>query len=163
MLRAELLELIAGNENSQVEFKRDDCRPDQIAREMSALMNFRGGVILLGVEDDGVVSGLTRSAREAEAWVMNIARTNLQPAETPAWSTTTLPGDKVVGVVELAAGSPGKPYKAKRGNAWVTFTRAGSQSREATREEEARLYQAAGLVHLRNARHPRLEYREPRP
>ncbi len=147
MLRAELLELIAANENSRVEFKRDDCRPDQIAREMSALMNFEGGVILLGVEDDGVVSGLTRSPKEAEEWVMNIARTNLQPAETPAWSTTTMPGDRVVGVVELAAGGPGKPYKAKRGNAWATFTRAGGQSREATREEEARLYQAARLVH----------------
>lgn len=146
MLRAELLELIAANENSRVEFKRDDCRPDQIAREMSALMNFEGGVILLGVEDDGVVSGLTRSVQEAEEWVMNIARTNLQPAETPAWSATTMPDNKVVGVVELRADSPGKPYKAKRGNAWVTFTRAGSQSREATREEEARLYQAAGLI-----------------
>ena len=40
----------------------------------------------------------------------------------------------------------GKPHKAKRGHAWVTYVRVGSTSREATREEEGRLYQAARLV-----------------
>ncbi len=43
MKRAELLELIAGGENSGVEFKRDDLRPEQLAREVVALANFRGG------------------------------------------------------------------------------------------------------------------------
>ena len=37
---------------------------------MSALLNLRGGHILLGVEDDGTVSGLTRHARRVEEWVM---------------------------------------------------------------------------------------------
>lgn len=146
MLRSELLEVIANRENSQVEFKRDDCRPEQLAREMSALLNLEGGVILLGVEDDGRVSGLTRRLGEAEEWVMNIARGNLQPPTTPVWTSVAMPDGKVVGVVELPADSPGKPHKAKRGNAWVTFTRVGSESREATRDEEGRLYQAARLV-----------------
>ena len=35
MKRAELLELIAGGENSGVEFKRDDLRPEQLAREVA--------------------------------------------------------------------------------------------------------------------------------
>lgn len=147
MLKTDLLELIGGEENSRVEFKRDDCRPDQLAREMSALLNFEGGVILLGVEDDGEISGLTRNQGEAEEWVMNIARTNLQPPATPAWSTTTVSNEKVVGVVELPTDGHGKPYKAKRSGAWVTYTRVGRQTREATRDEEARLYQAARLVH----------------
>ena len=43
MKRAELLELIAGGENSGVEFKRDDLRPEQLAREVVALVNFQGG------------------------------------------------------------------------------------------------------------------------
>ena len=34
MRRSELLELIAGGENSGVEFKRDDLRPEQLAREL---------------------------------------------------------------------------------------------------------------------------------
>ncbi|MYA15653.1 MAG: ATP-dependent DNA helicase RecG [Gammaproteobacteria bacterium] len=146
MNRTELLELVANRENSRVEFKRDDCRPDSLAKEMSALLNLEGGVILLGVEKDQRVTGLTRSREEAEEWVMNIAHGNLQPAVVPLWSTVAMPDGSVVGTVELPADSPGKPHKARRGTAWVTFTRVGSTSREATREEEARLYQAARLV-----------------
>ena len=146
MNRTELLQLIANRENSRVEFKRDDCRPDEIAKEMSALLNLEGGIILLGVEDDGAISGLTRSREDAEAWVMNLARQNLQPAIIPVWTCIEIEVGKEVGVIELAADSPEKPYKARRSRAWVTFIRAGSTSREATREEEGRLYQAARLV-----------------
>ncbi len=56
-----LSELVAGGEGSRVEFKRDDCHADDIAKEMSALLNLEGGAILLGVEDDGQVSGLISS------------------------------------------------------------------------------------------------------
>ena len=146
MNRAEVLELIANQENSRVEFKRDDIHPDQLTKEMSALLNLEGGVILLGVEKDGQISGLTRSREEAEEWVMNIARNNLQPPTTPVWSSVVMEDSSTVGIVELPSDSPGKPHKAKRGRAWVTFTRIGSKSQEATREEEGRLYQAAGLV-----------------
>ena len=146
MNRTDLLELIANRENSRVEFKRDDAHPDSLAKEMSALLNLEGGVILLGVEKDQRVTGLTRSIEDAEEWVMNIAQGNLQPAVVPVWSTVVMPNDMVVGLVELHADSPGKPHKARRGRAWITFTRVGSTSREATREEEARLYQAARLI-----------------
>ena len=146
MNKATLLECIANGENSRVEFKRDDCHPDDLATEIAALLNLEGGVILLGVEDDGRISGLTRSRTDAEQWVMNIARQNLQPAINPVWTCLTMACGKEVGIIELAADSPGKPHKARRGRAWLTFTRVGSTSREATHDEEGRLYQAARLV-----------------
>lgn len=146
MNKSTLFELVAGGEGSRVEFKRDDCRAEDIAKEMSALLNLEGGAILLGVEDDGQTSGLTRNRKDAEEWVMNIARHNLQPAVIPVWTSIEVEAGKMVGVIELAADSPGKPYKARRGNSWVTYSRAGSTSREATREEESRLYQASKLV-----------------
>lgn len=146
MNRTEVLDLIANLENSRVEFKRDDIHPDQLTKEMSALLNLEGGVILLGVEDDGQVSGLTRSREAAEEWVMTIARNNLQPPTTPVWTCIVMEDGRTVGVVELPPDSPGKPHKAKRGKAWITFIRVGTESQEATREEEGRLYQAAGLI-----------------
>lgn len=146
MNRTELLELIANGENARLEFKRDDVHPDSVATEMAALLNLEGGVILLGVEDDGRIAGLTRSRREAEEWLMNLARHNVQPPVIPVWSSITMDDGKVVGIVELPANGPGKPYKARRGSAWVTFVRVGSTSREATREEEARLYESARLA-----------------
>lgn len=147
MNRTELLELIGNGENSRVDFKRDDCRPERLAREMAAFLNLEGGFILLGVEDDGEISGLTRSVAAAEEWVMNIARENLEPATIPVWTSIAMEDDKVVGVVELPVDSPGKPHKARRGRAWTTYVRVGSTSREATREEEGGLYQAARLTH----------------
>ena len=55
MNKVEFLEIIGEGENSGVEFKRDDVRPDSIAKAMSALLNLEGGLILLGVEDNGVI------------------------------------------------------------------------------------------------------------
>ncbi len=146
MLLAELLELIRNGENSGVEFKRDDVHPDSLAKEIGALLNLRGGHILLGVENDGSVSGLTRDRQAAEEWVMNICRHNLQPAIIPYWEVIPWDPDKLVGGITLPADYPDKPYKARHGGAWVTFVRVGTTSREATREEEARLYQASGLM-----------------
>lgn len=146
MLKAELLEIIRNGENSGVEFKRDDVCPDVLATEITALLNLEGGCILLGVEDDGEVRGLTRSTRETEQWVINICRNNIQPAIIPYWETLRWDETRTVGIVTLPADSPDKPYKAKRGTAWVTYMRVGSTSREATREEEGRLYQSSHLM-----------------
>ena len=85
-----MLEMIRNGENSSVEFKRDDVRPDSIAKEFSALLNFEGGYILLGVEDDSFVSGLPRSREDAERWIMNIAHQNIQPSFIPSWSPSLL-------------------------------------------------------------------------
>ncbi len=144
MNRTELAELIHNHENSGVEFKRDDVRPERIAKEVAALLNLRGGFILLGVEDDGAVSGLTRESKKAEEWVMELCRTHLQPAVIPFWETIEWRPGVSVGVLALPAGAPDKPYKAKRGQGWMTQVRVGTTTREATREEEQRLYQQSG-------------------
>jgi ATP-dependent DNA helicase RecG len=146
MLRTELLELIRNGESSGVEFKRDDVHPERVAKELCALANLEGGHLLLGVENDGTISGLTRSVGNAEEWVMNICRgDHLRPPVIPYWETVAV-NDETVGVVSLPADLPDKPYKAKQGQAWQVFIRRGTTSVEASREEEARLYQAAGLL-----------------
>ncbi|MGH8488187.1 MAG: ATP-binding protein [Gammaproteobacteria bacterium] len=146
MNEMELRKIIHSGEDSGVEFKRDDVHSDSLAKEMVALLNLEGGLVLLGVEDDGRISGLTRSREDAERWVMDVARQHVQPALIPAWRTVTLEDGKAVGVIVVPADSPGKPHKAKRGSAWMAFVRVGSTSREATREEEARLYQTSHLM-----------------
>ncbi len=146
MNRAELLELIQYGENSGVEFKRDDVHPQRLAGEIAALLNLEGGHILLGIEDDGTVTGLARSADEAEEWVMQVARDHLLPPITPYWEVHVLWSQERVGIISLPANAPDKPYKAKRGSSWVTKVRVGSTTRDASREEEERLYQQAGRL-----------------
>ena len=58
MLKTELREIIANGKNSGVEFKRDDIRIETLGKEIVALANFQGGRILLGVDDDGTISGI---------------------------------------------------------------------------------------------------------
>ena len=74
MTRGDLAELFRNGESSGVEFKRDDVRPERLAREMAALLNFEGGHVLLGVDDDGTVRGLAREPRAVEEWVNEVAR-----------------------------------------------------------------------------------------
>ena len=145
MNRQELAEMIRNGENSGVEFKRADIRPERLAREIAALLNHEGGYVLLGVEDDGAVTGLACPPKQIEERVMEVARTHVRPAATPYWETIDWDGLRV-GIVSLAADAPDKPYKAKRGSAWVTQVRAGTTTRDATDEEEARLYMQAGRI-----------------
>lgn len=146
MTPADLLQMVLDGEGSSVEFKDDQVHPDSLAKEMSALLNFEGGHILLGVSDQGELTGLKRSAADAEQWVMNVASNNVRPSPIPSWSVVALENDVRIGVIRLPADSPDKPYDARRGSSWVTFIRKGTSSREASREEVVRLYQSASLV-----------------
>lgn len=146
MTRIELRELIINGENSNVEFKRDDVHPTSLAKEMSALLNREGGVILLGVEDNGEVSGISESHGSTEERVMNIAQNNIQPSVVPIFLSIRMDEDNSVGVIKLTPNTSSKPYRARKNNAWVTYVRVGTTLREARREEEVRLYQSAGLV-----------------
>lgn len=145
-MRADDLQEIIGNgENSGVEFERDGDHSESVAKEFAALANLEGGMILLGIGDDQTLVGLDRSEKESEEWVMNLCRNNIQPPVIPFWETVKMPGGQVIGVIRLPSDMPDKPYKAKRGGSWITFVRVGSTSRDASREEESRLYQAGGL------------------
>lgn len=145
MNRTQLAELIRNGENSGVDFKRDDVPPEKLAKVAAAFLNLEGGYILLGVEDDGTVSGLTRKTRKAEEWLMQVLRDNVQPGMIPFWETMDWGDGKIVGVVTLPADAPDKPYKIKRGSgAWVTQVRVGTTTRDASREEELRLYMQSG-------------------
>ena len=146
MNRAELLEMVRNGENSGVEFKRDDITPERLAQRIAALLNLEGGHVLLGVEDDGAVSGLTREPSEAEQWVMNVARDRIDPPLNPYWETLVWEPGRVIGVISLPANAPDKPYKAKRRSVWVTHVRVGTTTRAATRGEEERLYQQSGQL-----------------
>ena len=140
MNKSDLVELIRSGENSGVEFKRADLRPQRLAAEIAALLNLEGGYIFLGIEDNGSVAGLTREPRKVEEWVMEIARTHVLPATIPYWETVDWGEGKIVGIISLPRDAPDKPYKAKRGENWVTQVRVGTTTRAAGREEEERLY-----------------------
>lgn len=144
MLKAELLEVIANGENSGIEFKRDDIRPEQLAREIVAMLNFQGGMVLLGVEDDGVISGTQRN--NLEEWVMEVIQSKVHPMLLPFYEEVRVDKDKKVAVISFPQGIS-KPYVLRHSGKEEVYIRVGSTSRLATREQQMRLFELGGMLH----------------
>ena len=77
----EILELIKEGENSLIEFKNENFHPDSLSKEIVAFSNVRGGSIIIGVNDDGIISGVT--SKEIEQKIVNICRNNIVPSIIP--------------------------------------------------------------------------------
>ncbi|XOV92856.1 MAG: helix-turn-helix domain-containing protein [Bacteroidota bacterium] len=54
----EIKRLIYRGENDQVEFKHKVAHPEKVVREVVAFANAKGGHLIIGVDDDGRISGL---------------------------------------------------------------------------------------------------------
>lgn len=143
MNRAELIDLLRGGEDSTVEFKREGVQNYDLAKELVAFLNLDGGIVLLGVEDDGSISGTTRD--RLEDWVAELCRSKIEPPVVPilSWAWEAEPGRDVL-AVRVAVG-PNKPYARIHNNRRTYYIRVGGTSREASREELARMYQASGI------------------
>lgn len=139
--RTELIEVIRNGENSGIEFKRDDVVNIKIAKELVALSNLDGGMLLLGVEDDGGVSGIARE--KLEEWVMTICRDKIRPSIIPFFGIVRdVESGKHVAIVKVSRGFD--VHALWNDNKSTYYIRVGSQSREPSREELARLFQKRG-------------------
>ena len=144
MLKSDVLQIIANGENSGVEFKGDDLRPEQLAKEIVALANLKGGSLLLGVEDDGSISGIQRA--DLELWVMDtVFGRYVHPMILPYYEEVAIDGRRVA-VISLTEGAA-KPYVLRNNGREEIYVRVGSTSRLATREQQARLFESGGLLH----------------
>ena len=55
---SELTLLISGGESDTLDFKQRITHADRIARTLASFANTRGGIVLVGVQDNGQVSGI---------------------------------------------------------------------------------------------------------
>ena len=136
-----IIQLIDQGENTAIEFKREDVKPENMAKELVAFANSSGGTILLGVENDGTVSGIS-NPKINEEWVSNIAWNNVIPALDVVASKVSIDGKGIL-CVEVPKGKD-KPYQT---NKYQFLIRAGTTNRVATQSELLRLFQQSGLLH----------------
>jgi predicted HTH transcriptional regulator len=71
MTLQEIRILASKGEGLKIEFKKKAAHPEKIVREVIALANTSGGNLLIGVDDDGTVSG--QRFIEEEIFVMEKA------------------------------------------------------------------------------------------
>ena len=141
----ELLDIISTGETSKVQFKETLPNPESVSKEMVAMANSLGGMILLGVKDKvGTVTGLTQEQIEyADRKVAEFAD-NLKP---PIYLSTEVvkieegTGSKNVLIVHINEGI-NKPYKTAQGEIYV---KQSSNKRLLTDNAEImRLFQHSG-------------------
>lgn len=70
----DLRKLVAGGESLRLEFKAKANHPDKIARSLCSFCNAGGGTLLLGVNDDGLISGVRYPDEDIHA-ILKILRT----------------------------------------------------------------------------------------
>src|SRR6266446_4668875 len=143
MTKTELLEIIGNGENSGVEFKRDAIDNRELAKEIVALANLRGGSLLLGVEDDGSISGIVRPG--LEEWVMTACRDKVRPEIIPFFELVReVEAGKDIAVVRVESGYT--VHAVWHNQHRTYYIRVGTLSREASHEELERLFQQRGSI-----------------
>jgi len=145
MKKQDIFDLVINGENSGVEFKRDDIRPEQLAREIVALANLKGGYIFLGVEDDGTISGISRD--NLSEWVADtVFGRYVHPQILPYYEEVAMGSGKRVAVITIGQEIL-KPYVVRANDRETAYIRIGNVTRPATREQLLMLGAASGAVH----------------
>ena len=138
-----LQSLIESGESSRTEFKSGAFHNDSLAKEIVAFANMRGGQILVGVEDDGSLSGIDEPSRMIER-IIHICRNNILPPLIPDLAVVRC-GDRNILVITVEKGNA-KPYKVKSSNRY--YIRAGTSAIEPTQEELVCLLQNGAQFHF---------------
>lgn len=130
----EMLQIIRGGESETVEFKREISKPEEFAKTVVAFANGRGGLVLLGVDDNANIIGL--SQRDYEDMITNIIRSHSEP-QVKYDIEKRLLEEKSIMLLHVEEGS-NKPYIV-RGKG--VFVRANATNRIATRYELDEFYE----------------------
>lgn len=140
---SELISIITKGETSHCQFKRNMTNQDSMAEEMVAFCNSGGGLIIIGVSNDGTVIGLTsQDIDRLNQLVSNAASQSVSPPALVSTESLEL-NEGLVFLVRVADGMR-KPYTHKG----TIVVKSGSDKRKVTAPEEMqRMFQASKLIH----------------
>lgn len=140
MFKKEVLDLINNGESSNVEFKDSRVNPISLAEEIVAFANFEGGLILIGVSDNGIIAGCNYKA--TEEFIINICRNNITPSIIPSISKIKFDELEIL-LLEIPKGDT--VYSTIQGK---YFIRVGSTKQVPTQQELLRLFQKRKMIQL---------------
>jgi predicted HTH transcriptional regulator len=144
MNEKELFDLIQGGESSKVQFKERLPHVDNLAHEMIAFSNSRGGLILFGINDKtGALNGLSfHEIQELNRQIVNVASQKVFPPIVVTTETVSVQGNHLVAVTIDEGLS--KPYKDSNGTIYI---KNGSDKRKVISNDEiARLLGSRHLL-----------------
>ena len=123
-------ELIAKGENQNLDFKFEISDARKIARTLSAFANTDGGKLLIGVKDNGVITGIR--TEEEEYMIESAAHLYCKPKVNYTLKKWYIDGRWVLEATIFK--SQKRPHYAKDDNGkWIAFVRVADQNFQANR------------------------------
>ncbi len=138
MNEQDIHELIKNGESSKVEFKTEDVHPVSLAEEIVSFANFEGGIILVGINDNGEITGCSKKG--TEEFIINVCRNNVRPALIPVIERIVI-DEKIIYAVSI-----NKEATACATSKGLFFIRVGSTKQIPTQQELLRLFQRKNLL-----------------
>lgn len=127
----QLRKLVANGEGLTLEFKRKASFPEKIVREMIAFANTKGGILLIGIGDDGSIPGLKHP--EDDSHVLKLALKKCKPAIVYTEMFIPVGNGRTVIQYEIPESSK-KPHALVNDQRQESFVRVEDKSIQASRE-----------------------------
>lgn len=128
----QLRSLVAKGEGATLEFKRKASYPEKIVREMIAFANTAGGVLLVGIGDDGSIPGLKYP--EGESHVIAEALKKVRPPLSLQETFISLGSSRTVLQYEIRESKKKPHYIVSENKSKDYFVRVDDKSIKASRE-----------------------------
>ena len=128
MTRDEIINLVARGESETLEFKKTTGERVEAARTVCAMLNQRGGVVLIGVTKEGTVAGQQIGDGTIERMATELQ--NIEPPVFPSIDSVPVAADKAVLVIRVSRGDM-RPYVHKH----IPYIKVGNTTRRMTQEE----------------------------
>lgn len=120
---------IVETEGKTLEFKRDLSSPTRPLRTVVAFANSAGGRLVIGVNDDGTVAGVTDPLSEEER-ITSLITDRISPQLVPAIDLVTM-GEATILVVDVPLSTRRPHYMTDQGLGAGVYVRLGSSTRQA--------------------------------
>ncbi len=128
MTRDEITDLVAQGESETLEFKKTTGERVEAAKTACAMLNHRGGAVLIGVAEDGTVAGQQVGDGTIERLAEELQ--NIDPPVFPAIDRVPVRDGKTVLMIRVGRGAM-RPYAHKN----IPYRRVGNTTRRMTQEE----------------------------
>lgn len=146
-------ELLYRGEGETIEFKREvPNAEDRLLKTVAAFANGEGGVILVGVDDDGTVPGVDRPLNQEKDRIINMIRAKVDPGPPVRLEDGKVNGKDVIAIfVDQGDSPPYCLYPAKP----EPYVRRGATTFRARQEEIRALGQRGATQTTQQGRYPR--------
>jgi predicted HTH transcriptional regulator len=124
--------LVAQGEGFQLEFKRKAAYPEKIVREMIAFANSKGGLLLVGIGDEGTIPGLKHP--EDDSHVIKKALKQCSPALPVRETFIPIGNNRSVIQYEIAESNRKPHYYVISDTEKESYVRVEDKSIKASRE-----------------------------